>query len=515
MKKEEHIYVESESSSYKRILRSTSIIGSASVINVFVGLLRMKLAAILLGPSGVGLIGLMQSLMATASAVAAMGLAPAATRQIANANAQNDLGRVSMIRQALFLGTIALALGGATLLWAGRHVLAERVLNDVTVADTVGWLAIGVALTVASGSQGALLNGLQRIGDLARVSVGSALLSMLIGSAALLLWKDRGLIIFVITAPLASFLIGYWYIAKVPKMTVGAASFSALTQEWGKLLRLGVALMITGLMWSVAHLAVRALIKNELNGDALGCFQAGWTIGSTYLGFVLAALGTDYYPRLSAVIHDSGQANRLINEQSEVALLLAGPILVAMLGIAPWLIELLYSKDFIDAVSLLRWQVLADVLKIASWPLSYCLLASGNARAHILTESLAIGIFIGLTWILLPIVGIAAAGISFFVIFIILLPINYFLAKRATDFRWTPTVWILGLNLLVVSTVVFIAGFWSKWFGGGIGLLAAVMLGLYGVTRLAHKANIDGPVGRLMKKIKNKKLMIKIGIGRE
>jgi len=66
----------------------------------------------------------------------------------------------------------------------------------------------------------------------------------------------------------------------------------------------------------------------------------------TYLGFVLGAMATDYYPRLTAAISDTATATRLVNEQTEVALLLCAPVLLAMLGLAPWVIHLLYSAEF-------------------------------------------------------------------------------------------------------------------------------------------------------------------------
>ena len=46
--------------------------------------------------------------------------------------------------------------------------------------------------------------------------------------------------------------------------------------------------------------------------------MALYGLGLTYIGFVLGAMSTDYYPRLTAVIHDHDVANRLVNEQTEV-----------------------------------------------------------------------------------------------------------------------------------------------------------------------------------------------------
>jgi len=69
--------------SYRRILKSSSIIGGASVINIVIGLVRTKIIAVLLGPAGIGLVSLYSGLMSTATAVATMGIGTIGTRQIA------------------------------------------------------------------------------------------------------------------------------------------------------------------------------------------------------------------------------------------------------------------------------------------------------------------------------------------------------------------------------------------------------------------------------------------------
>ena len=58
---------------------------------------------------------------------------------------------------------------------------------------------------------------------------------------------------------------------------------------------------------------------------AAGCYQAAWGLGGYYVGFILQAMGADFYPRLTAVASDHVECNRLVNEQAEVGLLLAGP----------------------------------------------------------------------------------------------------------------------------------------------------------------------------------------------
>ncbi|MDP1612370.1 MAG: O-antigen translocase [Sulfuritalea sp.] len=498
--------------SYRQILRSSAIIGGASVINVLVGLLRIKVAAVLLGPAGIGLIGLLTSLAGTAAAVAGLGFGTVGTRQIAEAAGRDDAATMAAARRALFWGTLVLALLGAAVFWALRSALAVRVLGDGALAGEVGWLALVVALTVAAASQSALLNGMRRIGDLARVSVLSALLSTLLGVGALLLWGRGGLMAFVIAAPLASFLLGHVYVARLPKVQTLRTPMLVLAGQWRTLVTLGAAFMVAGLAASVGQLLVRTLVQRQLGGDALGYFQAASTISVTYIGFVLAAMGTDYYPRLTAAIHDHAAVNRLVNEQTEVAMLLAGPVVLAMIGVAPWVIELLYSKSFHPAADVLRWMILGDILKVASWPLGFIILAAGNGRTFMGTEALAVFVFVLLTWVGLPLMGVMAAGLAFIGMYAVLLPVVYWLARRKTGFRWAPMAWRQFAWLMLAAMALLLAAEWSVTVSAAAGLLMSGGLGLFSFIRLAQKSNLTGAMGSFA--ATGRRWLIKAGIWR-
>ena len=503
----------SKEHSYRQILRSTSIVGGASVINILIGLLRTKAAALLLGPAGVGLIGLFQNMMATGASVAGLGVGNVGTRQIAQAAATGGQEAVAETRRSLFWLTLLLAALGAWVFWLLREPLAQRVLGDRAQASDVAWLALGLALTVASASQSALLNGMRRIGDLARVSVLSGVVSTAVAIAAVAWWGSRGILAFVLAAPAASFLLGHWYVARLDRPRAPPLSLRVLAGQWRVMVALGAAFMVSGLVANLGQLVARTLIQRELGPEALGHFQAAWLISMTYLGFVLGAMGTDYYPRLTAAIRDPQAVNRLVNEQTEVALLLAGPAFLGMLALAPWVIQLLYSSEFADAAVILRWQVLGDVLKVAAWPLGFILLAAGEGRIFMLSESLAIGVFVALVALLLPRLGVASTGVAFLGMYVAYLPLVHFLARRRTGFRWQAGVLRRLLLLFVAAAVVAGLGAWRESVAVVLGLVAAIGFGVDGLARLGHMAGLGGSLGLLSGL--SRKMMIKIGVWRE
>lgn len=500
-------------SSYRQILRSSSIIGGASVINIVLGIARMKAAAIFIGPAGVGLIGILNNLTGVATTVAAMGVGNVGVRQIAEAVGKNDETAIAHARRALFWATLFLAVLGAGIFWLLRGVLADKVLHDPSMSNDVGWLALAVGLAIVSVTQSALLNGLRRIGDLSRVSVYSGLLSTIFGVMALSLWGMNGLIAYILITPIASFLLGHWYVSKLPKVAEVSVSISELREQWRTLARLGFAFMLSGLALMLGQLLVRSLIQKELGLDALGHFQAAWAISMTYIGFVLGAMGADYYPRLTAAISDHAAVNRMVNEQTEVALLLAGPVFIAMMALAPWVISLLYSEEFQPASDVLHWQILGDLLKVASWPLGFIILAAGDGKTFVITETLTISLFVLLTWLTLPWIGLEASGVSFLGMYLGYLPVVYLLAKRRTRFSWTGVVLKQFIALFLSATAVMILARISQALAVAVGLSLSAGFGIYGFSRLAHKTELTGVLEKIA--LKTQMAMKKIGVWHE
>ena len=428
------------SASFRRILRSSAIIGSASVVNIGLGMARTKALAVLLGPAGVGLASLYIGLLTAAATVASLGVGTVGTRQVAEALAKEDAPLLAKARRAMLWGAFLLAAIGASVVWFLRDVLALQVFGVPGHADNVGWLAIGVALSVIAASQGALIQGLQRIGDIARITVLGGLLNTVMGLTLLWLWGSAGLIGFVLMGPLASYLLGCVYVSRLPATGPEKIVFYDLWQQWRTLISLGAVFMAASLVGTLVQLWIRISVSHQLGAQALGHYQAAWMISMQYIGFVLGAMAADYYPRLSSVMSDHQAASNLVNQQTEIALLLATPVFISMMGLAPWVIQLLYSAEFSPAVEVLRWQILGDVLKVASWPLGFVMLAAGDGKMFFWTEVFVLSVMSLMISLLSASFGLQITGVAFVVAYVCYLPLVYRLAKHRIGFKWNASI---------------------------------------------------------------------------
>src|SRR6186997_633172 len=84
-----------ERQSYGHILKTSALIGGSSIVNIAVSVVRTKAMALLLGPAGVGLVGLYSSILNLTHSIAGMGINQSGVRQIAEAAGSGNTQRVA------------------------------------------------------------------------------------------------------------------------------------------------------------------------------------------------------------------------------------------------------------------------------------------------------------------------------------------------------------------------------------------------------------------------------------
>jgi O-antigen/teichoic acid export membrane protein len=440
-----------ERASYLKIFKSTSIIGGANAAKILIGIGSTKVVAFVLGPAGIGLLGLLNSLMAAAVTVAQMGISMAGTRQIAEANRTGDLARIALARRALLIASFGLSALGGGAVWLLREPLAVHVLQNADMVDAVGWVAIGVALSVGGVAQAALLQGMRRIKELALLQIGGAILLAALGLPLVWAFGEASIPFFVVLTPLSSFALGLILVARLEKLPKTSLVVSELAAQWSVFFKLGLPIMGSGIAGTVAALWIQAYIKAELGLESLGQYVASNLVAVQYVGVALAAMASDYYPRLTAVIQDRAAAQQVINQQTEISLLLAGPLMLAMFVLSPWVIHLLFSADFTPAAEILRWQIAGAMLKVIAFPLIYILLAAGAGLKYFVAETVTLIVLAVVSALLVNQLGLVGAGIGYFVAHLAYLLLLLAIAGPLVGLRWSKA----ALRALAVLGVGF------------------------------------------------------------
>ena len=488
---------DSKADSYSQILKSTSLIGGAAGINLLMGLLRMKFAAVLIGPVGVGLVGTYLAIQGMVGTVAGFGIRSSAVRGVAEAVGKGDDNAVGCIILSLRRLCWLTGVLGALIMIALAVPLSRYTFNSVEYAPDIALLAPIIFLANIQGGQAALLQGLRRIGDLTRLDVIGASAGTTV-TVMFYAWLGMRGIIPALTLAALIQLLATWYFARrvdvpVVKMTWGASFHAA-----NGLIRLGLVFMWNGVLIAVVAYLTRAWISQELDLIALGLFTAAFSLSGMFINFILHAMGTDYFPRLTAVSYDQGAMRRLVNEQTEIGLLLAVPGLLATLTLSPWIICLFYTSEFLPAAELLQWFILGCLGRIISWPLGFVMLALAKSRWFFATETTFSLLHLGMIWIGLTSVGVEGVAIAFFCLYVAYIAVVYWVARHLILFTWSDATGRLLLVLLPIVIFAFISGrFLPLVLATCIGAILTTIVSVLCLRGLVQRLGDDNKIVRI------------------
>lgn len=452
----------------RRILSAVLSMGLSSAVTVLLSVVRAKIVAVELGVTGVGVLGIVMASVVLASTALGAGLGVSGVRAVAasdDVDARRSVAQVAVVRGSVLLGLLAAPVVGLGWWWWGHLVLPDPVAPALAP-----WVAVSVVAAIGTAGTSALLNGLGRIGALAASTALGSAVGTVVFVAAMQVSDRWGLICAFAAVPVATVIVG----AAMARSTYPRRSRIGRrlwAPELGRMLVLGLAVSLSVIVTNASQLIARVWVSRDLGLAEAGLVQACLAVGAVYLGFVLSALGAEYYPRISALRGDRDLMNGAANDQVRVVLALGAPLIVWMIVTAPWLLVLLYTAEFQEAATLLRLLLLGDVFKLVGWCLGYLFLAR-EARLKFVAAELSWNAFFLV--LLIPLAGRGAevVGLAYVTAYVLYAIVSLALARRETAFAMAPASW---RDLAWVAFAAFAAFAAVEW-GHDVGLVVAVVI---------------------------------------
>jgi antigen flippase len=475
--------------------------GGAAGITMLLGMVRVKFAAMFIGTAGVGLNASFTAIQTLISTLAGLGLQSSAVRDVAAAVSKDDQQEIG--RKVLTLRRICWLTGliGMVTMMLLSPMISQITFGHQDYALDIAALGLIILFANLSGGQMALIQGMRRIGDIARVNVFAGILATLAAISFYATLGLRGIVPALVTASAAQLVLS-WYFARqvsVPQVQLGIKqTFS----EANGMVRLGLAMMFSSLMVSAVTYATVALITKQEGTDAVGLYSAAFTLSGIFVNFVLSAMAAEYYPRLTSVATNKIEMGRLVNEQTEIAILLALPGLVFTLAFAPWLVEILYSREFLDATELLHWFILGCMGRVISWPLGFVILALGKGRWFLLTETSFNLMHFAMIAVGLNYFGLEGVSAAFFLMYLGYISAVYFLCNYLIGFVWSAEGKRIAIVALIALGAIF---FLCRYLPIGPASLAG-----FGFTLATVLYSLRGLVNRIGSRNRFVRLLLKV-----
>ncbi len=460
--------------SLRQVLRATAVLSGSTVVTVAAGLVTAKVNAIALGPAGVGLYGLLLSVLGLAGLVAGFGIGTGVVRVGAKSVSEGRQEDTAALWSGAWLVFWVLTLPVATALFVFRVPVATALAGGASNATGVAFLAAALIFSLAAGLHVALINAHHRVGVLARYGIYAALLQAGITVGFVLTLGRTGIPYAVLGSQGAA-----WALARVMALRhVGRRSRAplkdALSAALG-LVRFGGPYFLSQLAGTGARLLIPILVFRLFDESTVGYVRAASAIAVTYLGFLTTAMAQDYYPRLSAM---SDQPSRLVvaaNQQLEVIYLISVPTIFLAIGLSPVVVPVIYSPAFAPAVGVLQWQLAGDLFRFTSWALVIVILAQGRSSAYFLTETFVGAMLIAASWLAMRGLGLVGVGVGYAITYLLYCILAYAMVRSLVGFRFSSRN---ARTLLLAGAGILAAKLWVQSSEAALAYLGPTALGI-------------------------------------
>lgn len=479
-----------QQSSYRQIFKATSLFGGVQVFNVLIGVIRVKFVAVLLGTTGVGIIGLFNAPLNLISSLTGLGIAFSAVRDVSEANGSGNQSRIAnaitvLRRWSWFTGLI-----GAMVTAILSPQLSQWSFGSREYTWSFIWLSSILLIQALSKSQVAIMQGTRKLKDMAKAGVAGSGIGLILSIPLYYYYGTKGIVPALILSAVTALFLS-WYYSRNTKIEQSDITYKETFFAGLGMVKLGIYMTLAGFLGTFSNFILNAYISNKGGIDQVGLYNAGWGIVGQYTGIIFTAMATDYFPRLAAIQNDNLKIKELVKQQAETAVLIMTPLLALLIVTMPLVIKILYSKEFLPVVMFANLTVLGMQIKAISWAMGYVYLAKGNGRLFLILEVIAGLMILSMNLLFYDIYGLNGLGLSFILTIFLGVIINYLVLSRSYDFSFTKD-FIIRISvcysfILLSFLTVFIEG---QFIRVGISVFIMLIATVYSFWRLNKLMNL-------------------------
>ncbi len=444
--------VRKETSSYRSILKGASLFGGVQVFQMLISIVRSKFVAAILGPAGWGISGLFTTSSNTLVKLGSLGLNLAFVKETAaNLEDQEKLGVMMKVARRLLLVT---SLFGALICILFSRWLSLSTFDSTDYIPDFILLGVFIFFSIYGNGQLSILQGLREGKKLVRASIVGSITGLVVGVPMYYVWGTAGI---VPAMCVLSFVTWVFYTRSVNRSIPersGNFSWREHSPMVKKLVAIGLVLMSSDMIGSFTTYLAQIFIRHFSDLSVVGLYTSATMMTTQYSSVVFTAMAMDYLPRLSQVAGDNSEVNKVVNRQSEIVALIIAPVVCLFILLAPIVIRVLLSDEFMPALELLRWMALGVTFRALMYPLGYITFAKDNRKLFFWMEGVFCNFLtLGLSCVFFYFFGLVGLGYAMVVDGALCLGLYYVVNRKLYGYRFDDK----ALRMMVMA-IIFTAG---------------------------------------------------------
>ncbi|MFJ7796608.1 O-antigen translocase [Pseudomonas sp. NPDC096950] len=391
-------------------LIKTSLLNGIAVLVKMLTLLGInKVLAIYVGPVGYAALGQFQNAIQMITTFASGAINTGVTKYTAEYH-YDEKKQQSVWRSA---GTIAISgsLLCSVIILVFSDELANWILKSTAFGGVFRWFAATLVFFTLNTLLLAILNGKKDLIRYVASNIAGSVFAFIVTTALSIFSGLYGALIALAIYQSISFFVTLFICFKAPWFRL-TYMFGRIDREVAKNFLKYTAMALTSAVCvPVSHILVRNHLGATLDWEAAGYWEAMWRLSAAYLMLVTTTLSVYYLPKLSELTSQEEVREEIIQGYKFILPCAAVCGLVIYL-LRDFIIQVLFTADFLPMRILFAWQIVGDTLKIGSWILAYVMLGKAMFKLFIFSEVFSAVCFYVLTVVLTKYMGLEGVSLA-------------------------------------------------------------------------------------------------------
>lgn len=395
-----------------KLLSTTVFSGITAFVKISAGFIATKVISSFSGPAGVALVGSLTNFMAVVLSLANGSVTSGIVKY--TAEFKNDRKKSKVLYDtSVFVSLICSALVFFGLVLFAKH-WSRSIFHSTEYISVIYLLGGGIVFYSLNTILLAFLNGLGYIKKFTVINGVSSVITLLLTILLIYYFNISGALYALVITQFVVFFVAVLLVWKRILKNISLSIFKPDFKTIKNLSHFTVMSVVSSSAMPLAQIIIRNFITKEIDLNSAGIWQGLIRISDGYLLMINITLGTYFLPKLSSL-----NAKNDVRKEILDGLKFLAPLFLSMCaGIyfaRFYIIEILYTKDFLAMESLFFWQLAGDFFKVLSLVFSYLMISKVMTKGYIFAEILFPVLYVVLSMVFIRKTGLEGCSIAFFI----------------------------------------------------------------------------------------------------
>lgn len=406
--------------------------GILTLVRMLTGFISIKVVSVIIGPTGVALLGQLNSFSSIAFSFASFGINSGVTKLVSE-HKDSKQNIKSIISTGLII-TLFCSFVVSIVCLLFSKIISQKLFLTPDYFYVILIFGFSLVFYALNGLLSSFINGLKEFRLYVIIGSVTSLTGLLFTIMLVYFWQVSGALIAAVTYQSVIFIISLIIVQKKLWLrNILPINYNRIFAS--QYFKYAAMTLTTALLDPTSRFWARSYAIHELGINSAGIWEGINRFSNMYLSVIISVLGIYYLPQIAGI-----KEKKLLKKEVFSGLISTLPLLflvsILIFLFRNLIIKILFSPEFEPMKELFLNQLAGDFLKITSWMFSIIMLSKSLTKIYIISEFTSTGLYIILINIFTPIFGlqgmILANTVHYagYLIFSVILFFNYLKSNK-------------------------------------------------------------------------------------